>query len=139
MIGEIFAGLALVQATVAGVMASVSYRKKRAHLARCYQTLGEVISVEERPGSEVPVVRHPVIRYQSKSGELVTFTSKFGSSSWKVKAGDRLDILVSEDDAHDGEVAKFWIQWLKPLFFGVMAGGSFLAAVLIYFLFPRSA
>ena len=133
MINRIVAGSMLVEGIVFGALAYVMFRRKRAKLARFQRTWGVVIEVKEHSGSEGPT-RHPVIRYQTLSGENATFESKFGSSNWNVKPGDRLEILVSPSDASDAEVMSFMAQWGLPLVFAVVSVVSVIGAPVVYLL-----
>ena len=136
MINQIFAGFMLAEGTVFGVLAYVMFRKKSAKLARCQRTWGDVIDVKEHSGGEGPT-RHPVIRYKTATGEDVTFESKFGSSNWKVKTGDRLEILVSPSNPSDAEVVSFMAQWGLSLIFAIVSIGSVIGAPVVYLLLRR--
>jgi len=92
-----------------------------------------VIDVKERGGGEGPT-KHPVIRYRTATGEDVTVESKFGSSNWKVKTGDRLEIVVDPDNPSDAEVVNFMAQWGLPLAFAIVALGSIIGAPVAYIL-----
>lgn len=139
MINQIVAGFMLVEGIVFGVLAYVMFRKKSAKLALCQRTWGEVIEVKEHHGGggEGGPTKHPVIRYTALSGEVVTFESKFGSSNWKVKTGDRLEILVSRSSPGDAEAVGFMPQWGIPLVFGIISVGSIIGAPIIYLVLKR--
>jgi hypothetical protein len=136
MINQIVAGSMLAEGIVFGVWAYVMFRKKRARLARCQRTWGDVIAVKEHSGGEGPT-RHPVIRYQTATGEEVTFESKFGSSNWKVKPGDRLEILVTPGNPSDAEVVSFMAQWGLSLILAMVSIGSVIGAPVVYLLLRR--
>lgn len=89
----------LVEGIAVGVLAYIMFRKKSAKLALCQRTWGEVIEFKESSGGEIATM-HPVIRYTAINGETVIFESKFGSSKWKVKAGDRIEILYQPEQPH---------------------------------------
>ena len=132
MINQIVAAFMLVEGSVFGVWAYVMFRKKSAKLALCQRTRGEVIEVKEHGGGEGGPTRHPVIRYTAINGETVTFESKYGSSNWKVKAGDWLEILVSRSNPVEAEVVGFMPQWGLPLVFGIISAASIIGAPIIY-------
>jgi hypothetical protein len=133
MINQIIAGFMLAEGIAFGVLAYVKFRKKSLKLARCRKTWGDVIDVKEHSGGEGPT-KHPVIRYKAASGEDVTFESKFGCSNWKVKTGDRLEILVDPGNLSDAEVVSFMAQWGLPLIFAIVAVGSIIGAPVAYML-----
>ena len=126
----------LAEGIAFGVMAYVKFRKKSLKLARCQKTWVDVIEVKERSGGEGPT-KHPVIRYKAATGEDVTFESKFGRSNWKVKTGDRLEILVSPSNPSDAEVVSFMAQWGLPLIFAIVSAGSAIGAPVVYLLLRR--
>jgi hypothetical protein len=133
MTNQIVAGFMLAEGIVFGVSAYVLFRKRSAKLARCQRTWGDVIEVKEHRGGEGPT-RHPVIRYKNAAGADVTFESKFGSSNWNVKTGDRLEILVSPGNPADAEVVNFMAQWGLSLIFAIVSVGSVLGAPVVYLL-----
>ena len=133
MINQIIAGFMLAEGIAFGALAYVKFRKKSLKLARCQKTWGDVIDVKEHSGGEGPT-KHPVIRYKAATGEDVTFESKFGSSNWKVKTGDRLEILVDPGNQSDAEVVSFMAQWGLPLIFAIVAVGSIIGAPVAYML-----
>ena len=132
MIYEWIAASMLVEAIVFGVLAYVMFRKKRAKLALCQRTWGNVIEVKEREGGEGGTTRHPVIRYRNARGEEATFESKFGSSNWKVKAGDRLEILVNPSKPAESQVVGFMAQWGLPFVFGIVSVVSIIGVPVVY-------
>ncbi len=124
----------LGEGIVFGLWAYVLFRKKRAKLAICHRTWGDVIDVKEHSGGE-GATRHPVIRYKTMNGEEATFESKFGSSNWKVKTGDRLEILVNRDNPSEAEVVSLMAQWGLPIIFGIVSVGSIIGAPIVYLFF----
>ncbi len=135
MTNQIVAAFMLGEGIIFGIIAYALFRKKSAKLALCHRTWGEVIDVKEHTGSEGPT-RHPVIRYKAATGEDVTFESKFGSSNWQIKPGDRLEILVSPGTPTDAEVVSFMAQWGLPLLLAIVSAGSIIGAP-VAFLFLR--
>jgi hypothetical protein len=123
-----------MEGVTVGVIGWVLYRKKRALVADWQKSWGEVIEVKERHGAEGGATKHPVIRYTTLQGEVATFESNYGSSSWRVKVGDRLEILVSQTAPGQAEVVGLMSQWGLPLIFGVVAVGSLISAPLVYLL-----
>jgi|SRR5437879_868 len=85
MIHQVVAAFMLGEGIVFRVIAYAMFRKKKAKLALCQRTVGEVIEVKEHHAGEGDPTKHPVIRYTAVNGETVTFESKFDSSNWKVK------------------------------------------------------
>ena len=128
---QIIATLMVVQGVAMGIVSGVMYRKARTKVATWHRTSGEVIEVVE--GHED--TKHPVIRYQTTTGEEVTFRSKFGRSSWKVKVGDRLEILVNPKDPQDAEVVSFMVQWGFCVILGISAVGAIALAPWIPYFF----
>ena len=133
MINQIVAGLLLAEGVASGIIAYVLFRKKSAKLARCQRTLGDVVEVKEHSGSE-GTTRHPVIRYVTATGKEAAFESKYGSSNWKVRAGDKLEILVNPNNPSEAEVVSFMAQWGLPLILAIVFVGSILAAPVAYLL-----
>jgi len=133
MIHQIVAAIMLGEGIVSGLIAYVMFRKQSAKLALCHRTWGEVIDVKEHSGGEAPT-RHPVIRYKATGGEDVTFESKFGSSNWKIKPGDRLEILVNPTAPTDAEVVSFMAQWGLPLVLAIVSAGSIIGAPVVFLL-----
>jgi hypothetical protein len=93
-----------------------------------------VVEVKEHRRGEHATI-HPVIRFRTITGNEVTFESKFGSSNWKVKAGDRLEVLFHPDDPTEAEVVNFFAQWGLIAILGIMALGSIIMAPVVYLLF----
>ena len=133
MINQLVAGSMLVEAIVFGTIAYIAFQKKKAKLARCQRVWGEVVDVKEHSGDEGST-RHPVIRYTTSSGQTATFESKYGSSSWKVKTGDRLEIFVNPNDPSDAEVVGFMSQFLVPLALTIISVASLIGAPVVYLL-----
>ena len=133
MLNQAVAGFMLAERIAFGILAYVKFRRKKLKLARCQRTWGDVIDVKERGGGEGPT-KHPVIRYRTATGEDVTVESKFGSSNWKVKTGDRLEILVDPVNLSDAEVVSFVAQWGLPTIFAIVAVGSIIGAPVAYML-----
>lgn len=136
MINQLAAGLMVVQGVVLGVVAYVFFRKRSAKLAACRRMWGDVIDVREHSGGEGPT-KHPVIRYKTERGEEVTFESRFGSSNWEIKPGDRLEILANADNPSDAEVVNFMAQWGLPIVLAIASAGSILGAVAVYVILRR--
>ena len=131
--GTIVALAVLSEGVVVGLIAYVVYRRKREKLARCFKTKGVVVDIKQHGGGgEGGPTIHPVIRFRAEAGQDVLFESKYGSSNWKVKKGDSLDILVSRDNPGDAEVAAFMAQWGLPLVLSLASGGSLVFAPLVY-------
>jgi hypothetical protein len=133
MLNQVVAAVELAQGLIFGVLAYVVFQKKRAKLALCDKTQGEVVAVNEKAGSEATTY-HPVIKYRAMSGQEITFESAYGSSSWKVKAGDRLNLLVNRTNPNDAEVELFMAQWGKALVFAIISVTGFIAAPVVFFL-----
>jgi len=66
----------------------------------------------------------------------MTFESKYGSSNWKIKAGDQLDILVSQINPRT-------LKWRVhgavglPFVFGMVAALSIIGAPIVYLALQR--
>ena len=136
MLNQTVPAIELVQGVVFGILAYGVFQKKQAQLALCHKTRGEVIAVKEKAGSEAATF-HPVIKYNAISGEEITFESKYGSSHWKVKAGDRLNILVSRTNPSDAEVEMFMAQWGLSVVFAIISVTGFIAAPLVFVLLKQ--
>jgi len=136
MLNQTVAAIELAQGVVFGILAFAVFQKKRAKLAQCHRTQGEVIAVNEKAGSEATTY-HPVIKYQAPSGEQITFESKYGSSNWKVKVGDRLDILVNRTNPDDSEVEMFMAQWGLSLIFAIISAIGFISAPILFLLMQQ--
>lgn len=136
----LFASLNLVLATfmlleglVFGAVAFILFKKKSARLFRSLKMQGEVVEVREH-NNEGAVTKHPVVRYRTSAGAVHSFESKFGSSSWTIKPGDKIDILVSKDDPSQAEVAHWMAQWGLTLVLGLVALGSLIGAPIVFFM-----
>ncbi|HTI98836.1 MAG TPA: DUF3592 domain-containing protein [Dongiaceae bacterium] len=136
-VNQIIALLMLIEGLGFGAAAYLLYTRKRTKLAGCQRAWGEVVTVNEQRDPEGGITRHPVIRYLSLTGHEVTFASKFGSSHWKVKPGDRLEILYHPEQPAEAEVVNFMAQWALPLVFAIVAGGSLLFAPVMFWLLRR--
>jgi hypothetical protein len=136
MLNQTVAAIEIAQGVVFGLLAYAVFQKKRAKLALCHKTRGEVIAVKEKAGSEATTY-HPVIKYKAISGEDITFASKYGSSNWKVKVGDRLDILVNRTNPTDAEVEMFMAQWGLTLVFAIISVTGFIAAPIVFLLLKQ--
>ena len=133
IMNQIIAAFTLISGIAFGVFAWVVFQRKKAKLALCQRTVGEVIEVREHHrGGEGGPTKHPIIRYQAGNGETLTFESVFGSSNWKVQPGDRLDILVNENNPADAEVVGFLAQWGLPLVLGIVSLVSIIGAPIVY-------
>jgi hypothetical protein len=133
MTSHIFASFLLAEGLVVGVVAYVVFRRKSEWLALCQRTSGEVIEMKQKLGEgDTSGTIHPVIRYFAPNGEVLTFESKFGSSDWKVKAGDRLEILVNQSNPREAEISGFMPQWFVPIVLGVISFSSIIFAPIIY-------
>lgn len=67
----------------------------------------------------------------------MTFESKYGSSNWKVRPGDGLEILVSPDNPLDAEVVSFMAQWGLPMAFAIVSAASLVGAPILYLVLKR--
>ena len=130
------AGVTLLDAIIFGVLAYVMYRKKCAKLAGSQRTWGDVIEVKNRAGRN-GTTRHPVIRFTAMDGQTVTFESNFGSSNWKIKAGDRIEVFYNPNKPSGAEPVYFVAQWFLPLVFGIISVSSLIAAPLLYLFLGR--
>jgi hypothetical protein len=128
---QILVAFMLGEGIVFGVLAVIMFRRKRAQLALCHRTFGEVIDVKERSGGEIST-RHPVIRYRAASGDDVTFESKFGSSNCRLKPGDRLEIWVGPGASTDAEIVSFMAQWGLPFILASVAAVSIIGAPVVF-------
>lgn len=133
MLNQTVAAIELAQGVVFGILAFALFQKKRSKLALCHRTQGEVIAVKEKAGSEAATY-HPVIKYRASNGEQITFESNYGSSKWKVKIGDRLNILVNRTNPTDAEVEIFMAQWGLPLVFAIISAMGFISAPIVLLL-----
>jgi hypothetical protein len=137
MINHVVGTLVVGEGLVCGVAAYVLFRKKRAKLAVCQRTRGEVLAVNERRGGD-GTTRHPIIRYRTLTGEERTFESRFGSSNWKVRPGDQLEVLFHPNDPAQAEVVHFMAQWGLPLICGIISVGSLMSAPVVYMVLKTS-
>ncbi|MBI2926967.1 MAG: DUF3592 domain-containing protein [Verrucomicrobia bacterium] len=133
MISQIVAAFMLGEGLLFGILACLLFRKKRAKLAMCQRAWGDVIDVKEHTGGEGPT-RHPVVCYRTGTGKEVAFESKFGSSNWKVKPGDRLEVLFNPSDPSDAEVVRFRTQWGLCFIFAIVSVGSVIGVPVVYLL-----
>lgn len=133
MLNLMVAGLLLAEGIVFGGVACFMFRKKSVRLAQYHRTWGNVIEVKERNGGG-SVTRHAVVRYKTSTGKDATFESRFGSSNWKIKTGDRLEVLVNPNNPSDGEVVNFMALWGLPVILAVSSLASLVGAPVVYFL-----
>jgi len=134
---QIIAALMLGEGVVSGLIGWVLYRKKKAKLALCHRTWGDVIEVREHTGRRGGRTHHPVVRFKGMNGQDVAFESNYGSSTWKVKAGDRLEVLFNPSNPKDAEVAGFMVQWFLPLVLAIISAASIIGAPLLYLILKR--
>jgi hypothetical protein len=63
---------------------------------------------------------YPVVRYQTKNGKNVTFTSSSGSYPAPYKRGDRVTILYDPENPRKARIKSFSSMWLAPILgFGI--------------------
>ena len=63
---------------------------------------------------------YPVVRYQTKNGKNVTFTSSSGSYPSPYKRGDRVTILYDPENPKKARIKSFRSLWLAPILcFGI--------------------
>ena len=63
---------------------------------------------------------YPVVRYQTKEGKNVTFTSLSGSYPAPYKRGDRVTILYDPENLKRARIKSFSSMWLAPILgFGI--------------------
>ncbi len=132
MISTIIVGFVLSEGLILGIVAYVLYARKRAKLSLCIQAQGIVVDLKQHASDEGGPTIHPVITFRAKNGADVTFESKFGSSWWKIKKGDRVNILVNQANPNDSEVVNFIAQWGVPLILAIASAGSLVFAPLAY-------
>jgi hypothetical protein len=132
MIITIIVGFILAEGLILGIVAYFLYARKKAKLSHCLQTQGVVIDLKQHGSDEGGPTIHPVIMFRAQNGADVTFESTFGSSSWKIKKGDSVNILVNQTNPNDSEVVNFMAQWGVPLTLAVASAGSLVLAPLAY-------
>ena len=132
MIAKIVAGAIMGESLVLGAVAYVVYQKKKAKIADSFRTLGLVVDLKQYSSSEGGSTIHPVITFKTQNGQVATFESKFGRSNWKIKKGDRVNLLVNKADPNDSEVVTFMAQWGMPLVLVIASIGSLPFAAILY-------
>lgn len=137
LIIEAASAITMVAGVAIGVAAYVIFARKRRQIAESYRTTGEVVDVKERPGGESGPLRHPVVKFVAMNGAPIVFESKFGAEYWRVKKGDRLDILVNRHDSSDAEIFRFVVQWGRPLVLAIIASSLMEGAALMFFMFVK--
>lgn len=132
MIITIIVGFVLSEGIILGIVAYGLYARKKAKLSHCLQAQGIVVDLKQHGSDEGGPTIHPVIMFKSQNGADFTFESKFGSSGWKIKKGDSVNILVNQANPNDSEVVNFMAQWGVPLILAVASAGSLVCAPLAY-------
>ncbi|MFD2572236.1 DUF3592 domain-containing protein [Spirosoma soli] len=100
-----------------------SYNKTRTWLANTVRTSGEVIdhvgkeSVDsfDRDNKRYDIVYYPVVRYQTQTGQLVSFTSSVGSSTPSHAVGEPVGVRYVPANPESAEVDEFMSIWLVTL------------------------
>ena len=111
----------LIIGSIAAVVAFVLYLNKKKELAFCYKVTGTIVSIEETKSSGGHMIKHPVVQYQSESGETLEYKSTYGSSNWKINEGDQLNLFIHRKEPNRIEIENLMAQWGLPLFFGFAA------------------
>jgi hypothetical protein len=132
MISTLIVGFVLAEGLILGIVAYVLYVRKKSKLSHCIQTQGIVVDLKQHNNDEGGPTIHPVIMFRAQNGADVTFESKFGSSCWKIKKGDSINILVNQANPNDSEVLNFMAQWGLPLILAIASAGSLVCAPLAY-------
>lgn len=134
---EIIAGLLLVEGTGIIVFAQIMRNRALNRIQSFRRMQGQVTEVQETRGNKGALIRTPVVRYQGTSGEMVTFTNKFGSSNWKIQPGDMVDILVNPTDPNDAEVVNTMGQFGVSRILTAAGAMSYILAVGVYFFWDQ--
>jgi len=100
-------------------LAVLIYYTQENKAAERVTTTGEVIELTREvttPGSSGAY--YPVVAFTLPSGEVVTFTSNFGSRPAGYKAGQKVTVRYDPDDPQNAEMVSALSKWLMP---GILA------------------
>lgn len=134
---KLFTAFVAAEGIVTGSIAYVLFLKKKSKLESCRKTLGEIIDIKQRHGSDGEMIRHLIIKYKDSNGKDIIFESKFGHSYWKVKIGDKIEILINDKNPNDTEVMSFVAQWGLVLALGMVSISSFITAPIVYLIMKK--
>ena len=96
--------------------------------SKAYKATGTVVELKKvrrlstsSSGSTSHVTTYyPVVRYQTKNGKNVTFTSSSGSYPSPYKRGDRVTLLYDPENPQKARIESFSSMWLAPILgFGI--------------------
>lgn len=101
-------------------------------------TSGTIVHCNEVTDSEGSTSCQPTVRFQTQTGQTITFISSFGSD---YKQGDAVTVAYHSVNPHDARISDFGSTWALPIVFGglgllgLVSGLFFLARLIL----PRFA
>ncbi len=101
------------------------------------KTTGEVLEVVRSRDSDGDTSYKPVVRFQTETGEAVTFTSKVSSSSFNYSVGRSVDVLYPAADPDSAVIDSAFTVWMFPGIF--MAFGYGFVGIGVYMLYRDRA
>jgi hypothetical protein len=101
----------------------ISFRSTRQWLSNTAETTGKVISFMskrsidsfDRDYNRPKTIYYPTVRFQTNTGQTVTFTSSAGSSSPDYQKGQEVKVRYNLDNMQDAQISEFMTIWLVPM------------------------
>lgn len=113
--GQIAIAVAMVGVgCVFGAIGRVYVRRSLDKVRHWHRTTGVVIGYSSR-SNQGRTIHRPQIRYTSRSGDTFQITPSLGSSVKWHSIGKVVNIVVSPQDPHDGDILSWFSLWFIPL------------------------
>ncbi|MEC4805072.1 MAG: DUF3592 domain-containing protein [Jaaginema sp. PMC 1079.18] len=93
---------------------AILYQSTRSFLATAIPTQGEIIAIDRRQNDDTTRY-HPVIQFDTKSGETIEFTSDTGFNFSTYQVADNIAILYSQETPNTVRINSFSSLWLPSL------------------------
>lgn len=112
-----------------------SYKNASDFLKDVVSATGTVVDFERKRGAD-SITYSPVVRFLSREGQTIEFTSSVGSSRPAYSVKDRVEVLYSSLNVQKVKINSFFELWGAFLIMLVM-GGAFLFIGVLIFLVAR--
>lgn len=122
-------------------LAYLAYSSTAKFLKKAEITLGEVVRYEERWSRSSKGGRsklyYPVINFQARNGERISFESSTGSGSPPYKIGENIKIAYNPGNPQTASIYAFFDLWFVTFFFGLIGINLFAIGVFIFLSIKR--
>ncbi len=120
-----------------GIWALIQAHRFAATASRATGTVVDAKTAWVDPGGPGPIgntggwLRFPVVRYQTASGQMVTFRSRTGTQPSPYKVGQQVPVLYNPADPRDARINTFVMTRLLPGFFVAFGAFFFVMGIVI--------